>query len=252
MDRRDMLGVATVAGAGLLAGAVVPGAASAAPASTATAPASAAGWREPTPEHPLRVQIVMFDGAEEQDFIGPYEVFSLAGGMSGGAVQTTYVNVDGPRMVTAAFGTKVAVEHGWSPRAADIIVVPGGGFRRPDGPGIWSEINRGVLPRALADARRRGLIISSLCTGAIILAAAGLTTGRPCTTHNGAKAELTARGGVVKNARVVDDGDLVTAAGITSGLELALHLVRRRVSADLAVRAEEVLEYQARGTVWTA
>ncbi|MFY1699704.1 MULTISPECIES: DJ-1/PfpI family protein [unclassified Solwaraspora] len=246
MDRRELLGVAGAASAGLLAGVAVPGATSA-----AAAPAGADPRHTPSPEHPLRVHVVMFDGAEEQDFIGPYEVFSLAGGLSGGAVQTRYVHVDGPRTVTAAFGTRVVVEHGWSPRSADVVVVPGGGFRRPDGPGIWSEINRGVLPRALADARRRGLIISSLCTGAIVLAAAGLTGGRPCTTHNGAKAELAARGGVVKNARVVDDGDLVTAAGITSGLELALHLVRRRVGADLAVRAEEVLEYQARGTVWT-
>ena len=55
----------------------------------------------------------------------------------------------------------------------------------------------------------------------------------------------------MKNARVVDDGDLVTAAGITSGLELALHLVRREVSADLAARVEQVLEYEARGTVWS-
>lgn len=212
--------------------------------------AAPAGARAAT--GPLRVQIVMFDGVEEQDFAGPYEVFSLAGGISGGRVQVSYVTGDRPRTVTAAFGTRVAVERGWSPRAADVIVVPGGGFRQRDEPGIWPEINKGVLPRALAAARRPGLTIASLCTGAIILAAAGLTTGRPCTTHTGAKAELAARGGLVKNARVVDDGDLVTAAGITSGLELALHLVRREVGADLATRVEQVLEYEARGTVWTA
>lgn len=200
---------------------------------------------------PLRVQIVMFDGVEEQDFAGPYEVFSLAGGVSGGGVQVGYVTGNRPRTVTAAFGTRVRVDRGWSPGDADLIVVPGGGFRRPDEPGIWPEINNGDLPRKLAAARRPGLTIASLCTGAIILAAAGLTAGRPCTTHNGAKAELAARGGVVKNARVVDDGDLVTAAGVTSGLELALHLVRREVSADLATRVEQVLEYEARGTVWT-
>jgi transcriptional regulator GlxA family with amidase domain len=200
---------------------------------------------------PLRVQIVMFDGVEEQDFAGPYEVFSLAGGLSGGGVQVSYVTGGHPRTVVAAFGTTVAVEQGWSPRSADLIVVPGGGFRRPDEPGIWPEINKGDLPRKLAAAQRAGLTIASLCTGAIILAAAGLTSGRPCTTHNGAKAELAARGGVVKDARVVDDGDLVTAAGITSGLELALHLVRREVSADVATRTEGVLEYEARGTVWT-
>ncbi|MEV6636453.1 DJ-1/PfpI family protein [Actinoplanes sp. NPDC051470] len=94
------------------------------------------------------------------------------------------------------------------------------------------------------------MLVTSLCTGTILLAAAGLTAGRPCTTHHGAKAELAKRGGVVKDARVVDDGDLVTAAGIVSGLDLALHLVRRELSADLAVAIENVLEYQARGTVW--
>ncbi|MGN9907687.1 DJ-1/PfpI family protein [Phytohabitans sp. LJ34] len=230
MERRSF-----VAGAGALAagaGAAVPGTARAA-------------------SGPLRVQIVMFDGAEEQDFAGPFEVFSLAGRLSGGALAVSCVTGGRPRVVTLAFGTKVRVEQGWSPHSADVIVVPGGGFARPNEPGIWPEINKGDLPRKLAAARRPGLTIASLCTGAIILAAAGLTNGRPCTTHTGAKAELTARGGLVKNARVVDDGDLVTAAGITSGLELALHLVRREVSADVATRTEGVLEYEARGTVWT-
>lgn len=220
-------------------GAVAAGAGVAAPSAARAAPG------------PLRAQIVMYDGVEEQDFAGPYEVFSLASGISGGAVQVSYVTGARPRTVVAAFGTRVAVDKGWSPGAADVIVVPGGGFRRPSEPGIWPEIEKGDLPRALAAARRPGLTIASVCTGAIILAAAGLTSGRPCTTHNGAKAELAARGGVVKNVRVVDDGDLVTAAGITSGLELALHLVRREVSADLATRVEQVLEYEARGTVWT-
>jgi transcriptional regulator GlxA family with amidase domain len=203
-----------------------------------------------TPARPLQVQIVMYDGVEEQDFAGPFEVFSLAGRLSGGAIQARYVTAGRARTVTAAFGTEVKVRDGLSPGSADLLVVPGGGFGRPDGPGVWAEINSGVLPRLLAAAPRRGLTISSLCTGAILLAAANLVAGRPCTTHSGAKAELTARGGVVINARVVDDGDIVTAAGITSGLDLALHLVARQVGGDVAVRAEEVLEYQARGTVW--
>ncbi|MEV7627691.1 DJ-1/PfpI family protein [Actinoplanes sp. NPDC089786] len=196
------------------------------------------------------MQIVLFDGVEEQDFAGPYEVFSYAGRLSGGAAQVAFVSAAEPRVVTAAFGTRVAVAQGWSPAEADVIVVPGGGFGRPDGPGIWAEINAGLLPDKLAAAARAGVLVTSLCTGTILLAAAGLTAGRPCTTHHGAKAELAKRGGVVKDARVVDDGDLVTAAGIVSGLDLALHLVRRELSADLAVAIENVLEYQARGTVW--
>jgi transcriptional regulator GlxA family with amidase domain len=200
-------------------------------------------------KRPLRVRIIMFDGVEEQDFIAPQEVFSLAGWYSERKVDTGYMALGGPRAITAAFGTRVMVERGWRPEEADLIVVPGGG--RPGEPGIWAEINGGQLPKALAAARRTGLTISSLCTGAIILAAAGLVTGRPCTTHTVAKRELAARGGVVKNARVVDDGDLITAAGITSGLDLALHLIKRELNVDVAIRVEEALEYQARGTVWT-
>ncbi|MEV6636452.1 DJ-1/PfpI family protein [Actinoplanes sp. NPDC051470] len=91
----------------------------------------------------MRVQIVLFDGVEEQDFAGPYEVFSYAGRLSGGAAQVAFVSAAEPRVVTAAFGTRVAVAQGWSPAEADVIVVPGGGFGRPDGPGIWAEINAG-------------------------------------------------------------------------------------------------------------
>nr|WP_037967962.1 DJ-1/PfpI family protein [Streptomyces sp. SS] len=86
----------------------------------------------------------------------------------------------------------------------------------------------------------------------MLLAAAGLTRGRPCTTHHKAKADLERQGGLVKNARVVDDGDLVTAGGITSGLELALWLTRRELGSDTATGLEAMLEYEARGTVWTS
>lgn len=231
-----------------LLGATAAGTATAAAGLAGPAGAATARW---TVENPLRVQIVMFDGVEEQDFAGPYEVFSLAGRIGGGVIRTGYVTATRPRTVTAAFGTRVDVPTGWSPRDADLIVVPGGGFGRPDGPGVWAEIAAGVLPPKLAAAPRRGLTIASLCTGAILLAEAGLTSGRPCTTHTGAKEELARRGGLVTDARVVDDTDLVTSAGITSGLDLALHLVRREIGAALAVRTENVLEYQARGTVWT-
>ena len=234
MQRRSLLGAA--AGTAAVAGMGLP------------ARAAANGW---SAERPMRVQIVMFDGVEEQDYTGPYEVFSLAARQSAGALRVGYVTGGRPRAVTAAFGTSITVPAGWSPNEADVIVVPGGGFARRTGPGVWAEIANGDLPRKLATAAKNGVLVTSLCTGAILLAEAGLTAGRPCTTHTGAKAELAARGGTVIDARVVDDGDLITAAGVTSGLELALHLVRREIGADVAVRVETILEYQARGTVWT-
>jgi transcriptional regulator GlxA family with amidase domain len=238
MERRTFLTTAGITGATALA------------AGTVLTHASSALAGPRSADHPLRVQIVMFDGVEEQDFAGPYEVFSLAGALSSGAITTTYVTTGRPGTVVAAFGTAVKVTQGWSPHSADVIIVPGGGFNRRNSPGVWQEIERGTLPSALAKAPRRGLTIASLCTGAILLAVAGLTDGRPCTTHRRARDELASRGAEVVNARVVDDGDLVTSAGVTSGLDLSLHLVNREIGPDIAVLAEEILEYEARGTIW--
>ncbi|MFI0981052.1 DJ-1/PfpI family protein [Streptomyces sp. NPDC021093] len=243
MNRRTLLRTATALGAaGLATG--VPAAASA--ATTAPAPSGSG------PRRPLRVQVVLFQGVEELDLVAPYEVFSASDHFTDRDVEVRYVSLDGPRTVTAAYGTKVRVDHGWAPQEADVLVVPGGGYARPEGPGVWAEIRRGALPRALAEARRPGLTLAGLCTGVLLLSAAGVTRGRPCTTHHKARTDLEKQGGVLKKARVVDDGDLVTAGGVTSGLDLALRLVRRELGVDAALGVETVLEYEARGTVWTS
>ncbi|MFZ4181906.1 DJ-1/PfpI family protein [Streptomyces pseudogriseolus] len=240
MKRRNFLRQTTAVGAATMGAGML------------TVPASgaeAAGGAPPRTKR-LRVDIVMFDGVEELDCIAPYEVFSAASMHSAGGVDVRYVTAGRPRLIRCAYGTGVQVTHRWAPQEADLVVVPGGGYARREGPGIWAEIASGVLPQALAAAPRSGLTISSLCTGAVLLAAAGLIKGRPCTTHHGAKAYLEEQGGVVKNARVVDDGDLVTAGGITSGLDLGLWLVRRELGPDAATGVEVMLEYEARGTVW--
>ncbi|MEV0126411.1 DJ-1/PfpI family protein [Streptomyces sp. NPDC050703] len=240
MNRRTLLHATTALGAATLTTAA------------AAAPAEASASGSPRRDRPLRVHVVMFDGVEELDFTAPYEVFSASDHFADRPVRVRYVTLGGPRTVRAAFGTGLRVDHGWAPEEADLLVVPGGGYARRDDPGVWAELRRGSLPRALAAAARPGLTVSALCTGVLLLSAAGLTKGRPCTTHHRALADLERQGGVLKNARVVDDGDLVTAGGVTSGLDLALWLVRRELGADAAVGLEDMLEYEARGTVWTA
>ncbi|MEV6397198.1 DJ-1/PfpI family protein [Streptomyces sp. NPDC051907] len=245
MDRRDLLRATTAAGGASLAAGLLA-------AAPATAAPTAAPRRRPSAKKPLRVHVVLFDGVEELDFAAPYEVFSAASHHSDRGVEVRYVSATGATSVRAAYGSRVRIEHAWAPRQADVLVVPGGGYARRESPGVWPEIDRGTLPQALAAAARTGLTISSVCTGAMLLSAAGLTQGRPCTTHHRARADLEKQGGVLKNARVVDDGDLVTAGGITSGLELALWLVRRELGADAATGLEAMLEYESRGTVWTS
>ncbi|MFI6642743.1 DJ-1/PfpI family protein [Streptomyces sp. NPDC050504] len=253
MNRRDVLRASTALGAAGAVGAVAAAAAApaaASPSATPTATADApVGARAAT--RPLRAHVVLFDGVEELDFAAPYEVLSAAGFFTERPVEVRYVTATGPGTITAAYGTKVRVQHAWAPHKADVLVVPGGGYARRDSPGVWAEIDRGTLPRALAAAVRPGLTVSALCTGVMLLSAAGLTRGRPCTTHHRAKPDLEKQGGILKNARVVDDGDLVTAGGITSGLDLGLWLVRRELGSGATTELETMLEYEARGTVWT-
>lgn len=234
MNRRDVLRSGTVATTGLGFG--VLGAAS--PASSAPRP----------PGRLLRVHTVLYDGVEEQDFAGPVETFGIVPNDQH-PIKQSFVTADGPRTVTTAAGIDIAVRTPWSPRSADVIVVPGGGL----GPGsaVAEEIRRGVLPRALAGAAERpGMIIASVCTGALLLAAAKITAGRPCTTHHAAVELLKAQGGKVVAARVVDDGNLITSGGVTSGIDLALWLIERLYGPQTALYTEQVLEYERRGTVW--
>ncbi|GAA1312029.1 DJ-1/PfpI family protein [Saccharothrix xinjiangensis] len=238
MERRTFLRASALSAGGL--GAVAAGA----PAASAAAGAPAASAADP-----LRVQVLLFDGVEEQDWVAPVEVLGLAGRASGGAVTTTLVTTGRPGAVTCNFGTRVEVAQGWSPREADVLVVPGGGYANQTGPGVRRLMADQGFLRRLAGT---DLLHVGICTGVMVLSAAGLTRGRNATTHTNARADLATQGATVVNARVVDDGDLVTGGGVTSGLDVALWLVERFLGAQLANRVETILEYERRGTVWRA
>ncbi|MFI2617274.1 DJ-1/PfpI family protein [Streptomyces sp. NPDC018584] len=203
--------------------------------------------RSRRPARPLRVHTVLYDGVEEQDFAGHIEVFGIVGEK---LLAQSFVTVDGAHRVTTSAGMEIVCRDPWAPRSADVIIVPGGGYG--EGSGLQREIRRGRLPRALAAARRDGLVMGAVCSGTMLLSAAGLTDGRRCTTHHIAQDDLRAQGGRVVEGRVVDDGDLVTCGGVTSGIDLGIWLVERFFGPDRALFAEEVLEYERRGTVNTA
>ncbi|MEU1948581.1 MULTISPECIES: DJ-1/PfpI family protein [unclassified Streptomyces] len=189
---------------------------------------------------PLRVQILMYDGAEEQDVIGPRDVLGHAES-AGAEIRTTLVRPSAPGEVTCFFGTKVTVPAAWEPTDTDLLIVPGGSDRLINDPDVLRDLVR---------AQRAGVIVAGVCTGVMVLSAAGLTKGRPCTTHHLAKAALAAQGGKVIDARVVDDGDLVTAGGVTSGIDLALWMITRECGASIAAGVESIMEYEQRGVVW--
>ncbi|HUY77871.1 MAG TPA: DJ-1/PfpI family protein [Ktedonobacterales bacterium] len=204
----------------------------------------------------MKLQIVVFDGFDELDAIAPFEALRRAE-EAGADLHAELVTQDGADEATAFYGLRVRpTSRLWRADAdpADekpgIVIVPGGGWNHPSPTGARAQAQRGELPAALAALHAQGAIIAGVCTGAMLLAAAGLLTGRPATTHHLAHDELRAAGADLVAARVVDDGDMITASGVTSGLDLALWIVERFASPQIATKVESRLEYERRGTVW--
>jgi len=197
----------------------------------------------------MNVQIVLFNGFDELDAIAPHEIWQMARELKSG-LEVQLVTLDGPTGITASNGLRVQAQGQLGTKKPDIVVVPGGGWITRSPAGAWAEAQRGALPAKLAELHRDGTIMTSVCTGAMLLAAAGLLKNRPATTNHGAFEELTAAGAKLVRARVVDDGDVVTAGGITCGMDLTLWLVERFIGAESAHALEGQLEYERRGTVW--
>ena len=161
----------------------------------------------------------------------------------GAPIEAELVGAHGAATVTASHGLRLVVDRGPS-EAPDVLLVPGGGWFH--GAGVRDEIERGDLPRVMAAAHGAGSIVGSVCTGAMLLAAAGLVEGRRATTHHEAIEDLRGAGAeIVEGARFVDDGDIVSAGGVTSGLDLALHLVERFADAGMRERVAAEIEYAA-------
>jgi transcriptional regulator GlxA family with amidase domain len=193
----------------------------------------------------MHIAIVLFDGVDELDAVGPFEVFENAR-QAGVDLRTTLCTVDDVDEITASHGLRIGVEHRLSELDPDLLVVPGGQWSARGETGAWAEAERGVLPEAIAHQYDDGVDLAAVCTGGMLLARAGVTDGRPATTHASAREELEASGARLVDARVVDDGDLVTAGGVTSGLDLAFHLVRREFGDELAATVATKMEYEPR------
>ena len=198
----------------------------------------------------MRIAVVVFEGFDELDAIGPLEVLRNAAAMGAADLSVELVALDGAAEVTGSHGLRVRTDGRLDPDRTDLLVIPGGGWNDRGVHGAWAEAERGDLPAAIAAAARGGAVVATVCTGAMLAATAGLTRGRPAITHHAAVEDLRASGARVVEARVVDDGDLVTAGGVTSGIDLALWLVERHFGAELADAVAAEIEHPRHGEVW--
>lgn len=186
------------------------------------------------------IGLLLFDGVEELDAVGPWEVLShwtQTYPQDGWSVSC--LSADGSP-VTAAKGLRIGAHHSLvaAPPLA-VLIHPGGpGTRRlmhEPAHVDWVRAQRGAVP-----------LMTSVCTGSLVYAAAGLLTGRRATTHWASLNLLSETDPTVitdVDARFVDDGDLITSAGVSAGIDMALHLVDRFAGAERARAVQREIQY---------
>lgn len=189
------------------------------------------------------VAIYVFDDVEVLDFSGPFEVFSVANRLAerdGASMPFRVVTVarDNPA-VTARGGYRFVASHTIADAPAiDVLIVPGGV--------VDGELAHADVIDWIRRVDTKTEITASVCTGAFVLAAAGLLAGRAATTHWEDIDDLARRHPditIVNDVPWVDEGPVVTSAGISAGIEMSLHLVGRLTGPDLAIRTARQMQY---------
>jgi len=190
------------------------------------------------------IGILVFDGAEELDFVGPWEVFTMTNevlALSGKpAAHEVKLVAERDTPVTCAKGLRVLPDLTVAQcERLDVLLIPGGqGTRR--------EVKNEALLTWIAAVSRHCEWVTSVCTGALLLTAAGPAKGKRVTTHWAFVEQLRARNEateVVERIRYVRDGNVVTAAGVSAGIDMALWLVGQMHGAQTARFVQRAIEY---------
>lgn len=193
---------------------------------------------------PKKIGILIFDGVEELDFVGPFEVFGMSNEVFGFEGKTApdqiiLISPDGQPIVGAK-GMKVIPDSSVDEiDTLDVLLIPGGqGTRR--------EMHNKPLLDWVKLIAEQATWVTSVCTGALLYAAAGLTHGKKITTHwaeTNLLEETDNKAIVLRHRRYVRDGNLVTAAGVSAGIDMALWLTGQRYTPDHARNTQRAMEY---------
>ena len=187
-----------------------------------------------------QIGIFLFTDVEELDAIGPWEVLSYwtMKWPDDGWRVFTFSQAGGE--VRCAKGLTVRADHSEADRPAlDVLLYPGG-------QGTRSHLHDGARLDWVRGRRDDGTLMTSVCTGSLVYAAAGILAGRPATTHWGSLdllAELDPSVDVDATARFVDSGDVITSAGVSAGIDMALHLVARLAGVEPAREVRRGIQY---------
>ncbi|MGE6226564.1 DJ-1/PfpI family protein [Paenibacillus chitinolyticus] len=199
----------------------------------------------------MKIQIVLFDGFGELVSLAPFEVLKRA--IDEGAPFTVDLISSEPKLeVTTSFGVTVKLNDFLRmDNRPDLLIVPGGGWNHKAEHGARKQAELGTLPAMIREMHNEGTIVAGVCTGGMLLAASGILDGRKATMHYLAQDEISEYGAELLRYRIVDQGNIITARGVTSGLDLGLWITERFASAQIAAAVEYRMEYERRGIVWS-
>jgi len=190
----------------------------------------------------MKVAILVFPGVEELDFVGFLEVLAVANRVRGERYfETELVGTEAGPIECSGGLMVVPAENLRDLGGQDLLFVPGGGARR--GIGVDALLRNRLVLGALKKTYEEGKMVWSVCTGALLLARAGLLDGRAATTHHEFLNDLKRSGARVQRARVVVDGRIATGGGISSSIDVGLELVKETLGREAAKEVGERMEY---------
>ncbi len=180
----------------------------------------------------MEIAFLLFNGVTALDVVGPYEVLSR---LPDARVRVVAAE-PGPQHCDTGVLTLTAVDSLAAVSAPDVVVIPGG-------PGTRDLLTDPIVLDWIRRVHQNSVWTTSVCTGALLLAAAGILEGAPATTHWNARDTLQSLGAQVSAERVVRTGKVITAAGVSAGIDMALLLAREIAGEQVAQAIQLVIEY---------
>jgi transcriptional regulator GlxA family with amidase domain len=191
------------------------------------------------------IGIVLFPNVDDLDAMGPKEALGMFAKYSGGEWEVSFVSQDGSP-VRAFLGTQIGADHSFDDcPPLDVILVPGG-------LGTRTEVDSDKLIQFVRARGNSAEWVTSVCTGALVLYRAGFLSGRRATTHWASIQELRSKGDVdvVDDERWVQDGNVITSAGVSAGIDMCLYLISVLKDEQSAANVQRMMEYYPKPPVF--
>lgn len=190
--------------------------------------------------YPKNIAILIFDGVEVLDFAGPYESFATAGRIDDSGLFNVYTVSEKPGPIAARDNLSINPQYNFSDAPhTDILLVPGG-------PGTEKEIFNDILIDWIKSTSQEVELLLSVCDGAVVLGKAGLLENLSATTHHldfERLREVAPNTLIKETDRIVDNGRIITSAGVSAGIDMSLYVVSKLLGKDWAAKTARLMEY---------